>query len=84
MSIQIGLSAFMCFSFAFNSIVYPMGVSKKSDLCQCQCQSNNDKNSKISRDNLFTAIKKKMKVLKKIKKRMGLGRSKILKTDLNV
>lgn len=55
----------------------PMGVSSKSDCGnQCQCQVTNDKsNSKASKDNLFSPIKNKMKVLKKIKKRMGLGRS---------
>lgn len=56
-----------------------MGVSSKSDcgnLCQCQVNSDNSKSSsKVSKDNLFSPIKNKMKVLKKIKKRMGLGTS---------
>lgn len=56
-----------------------MGVSSKSEcgnLCQCGANyDNNSKNSsKVSSDNLFSPIKNKMKVLKKIKKRMGLGR----------
>lgn len=59
-----------------------MGVSGKSEVCGslCQCQSqlngsNTNKSSKNSSggDNLFSPIKK-MKVLKKIKKRIGLGR----------
>lgn len=54
-----------------------MGVSSKPEVCGnlCQCQANNsyDSSSKSSKDNLFSPIKK-MKVLKKIKKRMGLGR----------
>lgn len=70
----------------FGSIFYehlvntirPMGVSSKSEVCGnlCQCQANydNKNSSKASSDNLFSPIKNKMKVLKKIKKRMGLGR----------
>lgn len=64
-----------------------MGVSSKStENCGsvCQCQSNSQSSHKINNtsssgknssggDNLFSPIKK-MKVLKKIKKRMGLGR----------
>lgn len=51
-----------------------MGVSSKSEVCgdSCQCNCNNAKIN--SSDNLFSPIKNKMKVLKKIKKRMGLGR----------
>lgn len=58
-----------------------MGVSSKSEVCGnlCQCKVNYDKSSsKVSSDNLFSPIKNKMKVLKKIKKRMGLGRLKLL------
>lgn len=55
-----------------------MGVSSKSEVCGnlCQCKGNYDSknSSKVSSDNLFSPIKNKMKVLKKIKKRMGLGR----------
>lgn len=53
-----------------------MGVSSKAEVCGnlCQC-GNNSNNAKISSsDNIFSPIKNKMKVLKKIKKRMGLGR----------
>lgn len=57
----------------------PMGVSSKSEvcgnLCQCQASFDNKSSSKASSDNLFSPIKNKMKVLKKIKKRMGLGRT---------
>lgn len=52
-----------------------MGVNSKSDVVcgsQCQCNSNYKKDKVLS-DNLFAPIKNKMKVLKKIKKRMGLG-----------
>jgi hypothetical protein len=60
-----------------------MGVSSKSEVCGnlCQCKVNYDNgksSSKVSSDNLFSPIKNKMKVLKKIKKRMGLGRLKLL------
>lgn len=52
-----------------------MGVNSKSEVVcgnQCQCNSNYKKDKVLS-DNLFAPIKNKMKVLKKIKKRMGLG-----------
>jgi hypothetical protein len=59
-----------------------MGVSGKSEvcgsLCHCQAQqlngsnTNNKSSNKSGGDNLFSPIKK-MKVLKKIKKRIGLG-----------
>ena len=56
-----------------------MGVSSKSEVCcnLCQCSANHvsDKaSSKVSSDNLFSPIKNKMKIMKKIKKKMGLGR----------
>ena len=55
-----------------------MGVSSKSEvcgnLCQCKVNYNNSNSDKVTSDNLFSPIKNKMKVLKKIKKRMGLGR----------
>lgn len=62
-----------------------MGVSSKSEVCGnlCQCKANYDSSknsSKVSSDNLFSPIKNKMKVLKKIKKRMGLGRFRTFKT----
>ena len=52
-----------------------MGVNSKSEVVcgnKCQCNSNYKKDKVLS-DNLFAPIKNKMKVLKKIKKRMGLG-----------
>ncbi|CAO1301579.1 unnamed protein product [Diamesa serratosioi] len=52
-----------------------MGVNSKSEVVcgnQCQCNSNYKKD-KVPSDNLFAPIKNKMKVLKKIKKRMGLA-----------
>lgn len=54
----------------------PMGVSSKAEVCGnlCQCQHYDNSSKKVSSDNLFSPIKNKMKVLKKIKKRMGLGR----------
>ena len=59
-----------------------MGVSSKTEvcgnLCQCKVNYDNKSSSKVSSDNLFSPIKNKMKVLKKIKKRMGLGRLKLL------
>lgn len=61
----------------YPATIRPMGVSSKAEVCGnlCQCQANYDnKSSKASSDNLFSPIKNKMKVLKKIKKRMGLGR----------
>lgn len=50
-----------------------MGVSSKNEVCGnlCQCGNNN------KAENIFSPIKNKMKVLKKIKKRMGLGKLKI-------
>jgi hypothetical protein len=68
-----------------------MGVSGKPEvcgsLCHCQAQqlnSSNKNNSKNSSggDNLFSPIKK-MKVLKKIKKRIGLGRLSICQVLYN-
>jgi hypothetical protein len=50
-----------------------MGISSQPEICGnfCQCQSNYK--SKTQSDTLFSPIKNKMKVLKKIKKRIGLG-----------
>jgi hypothetical protein len=50
-----------------------MGVSSKNEVCGNLCQCGNNNNTKNA-ENLFSPIKNKMKVLKKIKKRMGLGK----------
>lgn len=71
---------FFCFSLSaslVNQSDRPMGVLSKAEVCGnlCQCQHYDSNSSKkVSSDNLFSPIKNKMKVLKKIKKRMGLGR----------
>lgn len=79
---RIKIGNFFCsvyyFCDKYPATIRPMGVSSKVEVCGnlCQCQANysyNDSSSKASKDNLFSPIKK-MKVLKKIKKRMGLGR----------
>jgi hypothetical protein len=61
-----------------------MGVSSKPELCGnlCQCKVNYNNSNKVTSDNLFSPIKNKMKVLKKIKKRMGLGRFQIIFCNL--
>lgn len=65
-----------------NSSECPMGVASKVEVCGnlCQCQHNNSNNKKVWLDSLFSPIKK-MRVLKKIKKRMGLGRFKAAIND---
>lgn len=69
-----------CFYEIFVNKNRPMGVSSKSEVCcnLCQCNVNHvsskSTSSKVSSDNLFSPIKNKMKIMKKIKKKMGLGR----------